>query len=211
MTNSLDDLRPDHEEDEEGGPVLPGNTLAWGATSTRRDGLIPVQAQTAIPPAKHPTTTGASGGFRPEFIVQAERLCLLLGATNKDLAQFFEVSESLIGSWMGSEPLFGEAVRRGKLVADGRVAESLYQQAIGGHTARKQKVMVHRTTGRVEIVTYEEEVPPNAAAAMFWLRCRQPAKWRERQIAEFPSLQTMTDDELEAIANGTDPRTTDRG
>ena len=74
--------------------------------------------------------TGRPTLHRPEYNEQARNHCLL-GATNPQLAELFDVSPRTIDSWIASIPEFGEAVRQGRAVANAQVARSLYERAIG--------------------------------------------------------------------------------
>ena len=68
--------------------------------------------------------------YKPEFAEQAFELCLA-GATNQDLADTFEVGHSTIDNWLQKHPEFAQSVKRGRALADGRVAHGLYSRAIG--------------------------------------------------------------------------------
>ena len=63
--------------------------------------------------------------YQPEFAGQAFELCLA-GATNRDLADTFEVGHSTIDNWLQKHPEFAQSVKRGRALADGRVAHGLY-------------------------------------------------------------------------------------
>ena len=147
----------------------------------------------------------ADSAYRPEYAGQAEKLCLLLGATDDDLAAFFDVSQRAINRWKVRHPFFAQALQRGKLVADGHIAESLYRQAKGHYTVKRTKVFADPKTQTKMEIEYEEEQLPNVVAAMFWLKNRQPAKWRDRQKVEVGNLDAMTDEQLAEIAAGRDP------
>ena len=67
---------------------------------------------------------GRPTSFREEYIKQAYRLCLL-GAVDKDLADFFGVTEQAINNWKKNHPEFFESINRGKLIMDAKVAELL--------------------------------------------------------------------------------------
>ena len=73
---------------------------------------------------------GRPSHYKPEFAEQAFELCLA-GATNRDLAETFEVGHSTIDNWLHKHPEFAQAVRRGRGLADGKVAHGLYARAIG--------------------------------------------------------------------------------
>ena len=73
---------------------------------------------------------GRKSGYREEYAEQALKLCLL-GATDKEIAEFFSVSEQTLNSWKKKFPQFLESLKKGKAVADANVASRLYSRAIG--------------------------------------------------------------------------------
>ena len=115
--------------------------------------------------------------YKPEFNRQAEKLCLL-GSTDKDIAGFFEVDESTINRWKIEYPEFCESIKRGKISADANVASRLYKRAIGyEHDEDK----IFNNNGAPLIVPTIKHVQPDTTAAIFWLKNRQPARWRDKQ------------------------------
>lgn len=121
--------------------------------------------------------------YKEEYAEQAYRICLLLGATDAELGQIFDVSEQTINNWKKAHPEFKDALDRGKLGADSRVAERLYQRACGfEHEA--VKIVADAKTGAEHIVPYTERYPPDTVAAIFWLKNRQRGKWRDKQEVE---------------------------
>jgi hypothetical protein len=126
--------------------------------------------------AGHPTL------YRKVYDRQALKLCLL-GATDAELAGFFEVSGDTIIEWRRVHATFSESIARGKIVADANVAERLYLRALGySHPA----VKFFMPAGATEPVVahYVEHYPPDTPAASLWLRNRQPAKWRDKASLE---------------------------
>jgi len=113
---------------------------------------------------------------KPEYYKQAYKLCLL-GATDKDLADFFEVSERQINYWKKDYPEFLQSIKRGKSIADAEVADKLFQRATG-YEVQETKVFQHNG----KIVTYDmiKHFPPDTPAAIFWLKNRNPSKWRDK-------------------------------
>jgi uncharacterized protein YjcR len=53
----------------------------------------------------------------------------LLGAINDELAEFFGVSPSTIDRWIAERGNFGDAVKRGRVVADHWVERGRYDRA----------------------------------------------------------------------------------
>ena len=113
--------------------------------------------------------------YKPEFADQAFELCLA-GATNQDLADTFEVGHSTIDNWLQKHPEFAQSVKRGRALADGRVAHGLYSRAIG-YTYESTRVVLHHS----ELITVPQTVhkPPDVRACTFWLRNRRPEQWRD--------------------------------
>ena len=113
--------------------------------------------------------------YEPAFAEQAFELCLA-GATNQDLADTFEVGHSTIDNWLQKHPEFAQPVKRGRALADGRVAHGLYSRAIG-YTYETTRVVLHR--GEPVSVPQTVHKPPDVRACTFWLRNRRPQQWRD--------------------------------
>lgn len=125
-------------------------------------------------------TRGMKSTYKPEYAEQARKLCLL-GATDKELADFFDVAESTINKWKTDYPEFSESIKSGKDIADGDVADRLYRRAMGySHKA----VKIFNDQGVPLEVEYTEHYPPDTTACIFWLKNRQKGKWRDKQEVE---------------------------
>lgn len=122
--------------------------------------------------------------YRDEYAEQAEKLCKL-GATDAELADFFEVCEATINNWKLAHAEFLESVKRGKVEADANVAERLYQRALG---YEHPDVHVSNYQGEVTLTPITKCYPPEATAAIFWLKNRQPKKWRDRSQTEISGI-----------------------
>lgn len=127
---------------------------------------------------KHPG--GRPSGFKSEYVEQADKLCRL-GATDEDIAAFFDVSARTIYRWKVSHPEFCQALKAGKEEADDRVERSLYHKAVG-YTYDAVKIFQHQ--GQVIEAPYKEHVPPDTTAAIFWLKNRKPEEWRDKHDHE---------------------------
>jgi len=73
---------------------------------------------------------GRPTDYKAAYNKQAEKLCKL-GATDKEMADFFGVVESTLNLWKLTHPKFSESIKRGKIQADSNVADALYRRAIG--------------------------------------------------------------------------------
>lgn len=120
--------------------------------------------------------------YKAVFAEQAEKLCKL-GATDRELADFFQVSESTLNLWKLEHEAFSESLKHGKEIADKRVEQSLYHRAMG---YSHQAVKIFHEKGEPEpvIVNYIEHYPPDTTACIFWLKNRKPEEWRDVQKIE---------------------------
>src|SRR5437879_6362163 len=79
-------------------------------------------------PGKSVVKQGRPSAYKPEYAGDAEKLCLL-GATDADMADFFDVAESTVALWKRTHAEFSESIKRGKAQADATVADRLFKRA----------------------------------------------------------------------------------
>lgn len=147
---------------------------APGVSKAPKSKKSPKTAKRATPDVKN--EGGRPTKYRATYAVQVFKLCLL-GATDKDMAAFFDVCEATINTWKGEHPKFLDSIRRGRDRADAEVANSLYRRALGySHPA----VKINQYEGVAVVTPYTEHYPPDTPAASLWLRNRQPERWRDK-------------------------------
>ena len=119
--------------------------------------------------------------YKAEYAEQARKLCLL-GATDAELADFFEVCERTINDWKKRHKQFLQSLKAGKRIADADVADKLHQRATGYRFTEQHafKVKKDQYVEEVEIVDVEREVPPDPTSMIFWLKNRSPERWRDK-------------------------------
>jgi len=140
------------------------------------------------------TKTGRPSKYQPEYVNQVVKLCRL-GATDKAIADFFEVNEDTINEWKKRHPEFSEALKRGKLQADAEVADKLFQRATGySHPDVDIKVI----SGKIRKTKLIKHYPPDTTAAIFWLKNRAKEIWREKQHIQFDP-EEATEEQLDRI------------
>lgn len=108
--------------------------------------------------------------------VQALKLARL-GATDDDIASFFEVCRATIYNWRNEHPEFLDALKGGKIMADAEVASKLFHRATG---YQHPDVDIKVIDGQIVITDLVKHYPPDTTAAIFWLKNRRPDLWREK-------------------------------
>lgn len=119
---------------------------------------------------------GRPTDYREDYDRQAEKLCQL-GATDEDLADFFNVSVRTIHRWKLAHPTFCHAIKIAKDSADDRVEMSLYRRATG-YTFDSEKIF--QSGGEIIRAETREHVPPDPTSMIFWLKNRRKEQWRDR-------------------------------
>jgi len=140
-------------------------------------------------------TAGQPTLYKPDYCTQAHNYCLL-GATNEDLAAFFEVTRRTIDNWIAAHPDFATAVRSGRVVADMRVARGLYERAVG-FEQKVERTVLHQ--GKEWVLKNVVNHPPDTRACIFWLRNRRRESWSDRAPAPADDFDDVVAD-LEAGA-----------
>lgn len=118
--------------------------------------------------------------YKDTYAEQAAKLCAL-GATDFELADFFNVDTRTIYRWKNQHDSFCQAVKVGKDKADDRVERALYNRAVG-YSFESEKVFQFQ--GNVVRADTVEHVPPDPGAAFNWLKNRRKEDWRDKQEIE---------------------------
>lgn len=126
--------------------------------------------------------------FKPEFIKQATKLCKI-GATDAEVADFFGIEVRTLYRWKNESDEFCQALKAGKMEADARVERSLFSRALGYEHPEIDIRVVDKEIVQTPIVKH---YPPDTTAAIFWLKNRKPAEWRDKQEVEHSGEMTFT-------------------
>lgn len=123
--------------------------------------------------------------YNTEYNEQVYKLALL-GATDKEIANFFNVEEKTINNWKEKESEFLQSIKDGKEKADADVASSLFKRALGyeyeevKEETRGDKVVSKTIT--------KKQIPPDVAAINIWLKNRrgkikddEGQRWADKQ------------------------------
>jgi hypothetical protein len=118
--------------------------------------------------------------FKAEFTKQAEKLAKL-GATDIEIADFFEIEVRTLYRWKTDNVAFCQALKAGKDEADDRVERSLFARANG---YEHDEVDIRVVANAIVQTQVRKLYPPDTTAAIFWLKNRRPKDWRETKAVE---------------------------
>lgn len=128
-----------------------------------------------------PDHAGQPTKYRTQYCKPARALCEL-GATDIELAEYFDVSIPTIWRWRNEHKEFFKASKDGKSGADARVVQSLFSRASGYSHPDVEIKVVSRGEGVSEVVEVPviKHYPPDPTSMIFWLKNRQPKEWRDK-------------------------------
>ena len=105
----------------------------------------------------------------------------LLGAEDNDIARAFVVSKDQFLKWVENKAELAQALSEGKLLADSKVAASLYKRAVG---FSYEEEVLHVIKGEVVRSVVTKHVIPDPWSAHKWLSARQPQLWTDTSKSE---------------------------
>jgi len=137
---------------------------------------------------------GRPTDYKEEYNDQVYKLCLL-GAIDREIANFFDISESTLNLWKKEHTEFSESITRGKKIADMEVAQSLYDttkdRQVVKQQAFKTKSISYQDGKRIEheeiqIVDVLDVIPADFRSIQFWLKNRRGKpehgqRWADKQ------------------------------
>lgn len=131
---------------------------------------------------EEPRERGRPTSYRPEFAKQAAHFAKI-GATDQEVADFFEVDVRTIYRWKHDHADFCQALKAGKDVADDRVERSLYQRAVG-YEQEEVKIFMPGGASVPVYAPFRAKIAPDVTAAIFWLKNRRKDEWRDVKASE---------------------------
>ena len=135
-------------------------------------------------------TAGRPSEYKDDYAKQVMKLAEL-GATDQEVADFFDIDVRTVYRWKHDYPEFCQALKVGKDVADERVERSLYQKAIG---YEQDEVKIFMPGGASEPVyaPFRAKIAPDTTAAIFWLKNRRSQQWRDKHDVDMEHSGSLT-------------------
>lgn len=170
-------------------PTKDGRTTQAEHAAKHIIGPVPPggQRRRPNPPPPINLTPGRPAIYQDAFPETVRRLCLL-GHTDTEVAAFFGVKIDTIADWDAAHPEFFQARAHARDLADADVASSLFQRAVG---YEHPDTHVGLSQGAAILTPITRIVPPDVDAQRWWLKNRQPARWRDRTEVEQSGAVTL--------------------
>jgi hypothetical protein len=96
--------------------------------------------------------------------------------TDIEVADILGIGLATLYRWKLDHPAFSRVFRLGKAAADDRVERSLYNRAVGYDYVTEKPAM---TRHGQKTMQYRAHIPPDTAAAVWYLKNRRPDRWRD--------------------------------
>jgi len=109
----------------------------------------------------------------------------LLGLTDAVMAKVMDISPEVFAGWKVKHPEFKDALKKGKMIADAKVAHAWYQRCTG-YDYEEEHFSTYR--GVPTVTKIQRHIPPDWAACARWLENRQREQWNTSHKVEL--LQT---------------------
>ena len=120
-----------------------------------------------------------------------------LGLTDAQIARVLDINRATLCNWKKENPAFFDTLKRAKEEADKKVEKSLLKRATGySYTETQTEIRGETVVSKKET---KKSVAPDTIACIFWLKNRQPEKWRDKPEAD---TTEQKDDTLQVIIDG---------
>lgn len=101
-----------------------------------------------------------------------------LGMTDVEIAEKLNISKATLNNWKTTHPEFLDSLNYGKEHKDDLVENALLRRALG-YSQEEEHITSY--LGCVTKTKVTKKFPPDPTSMIFWLKNRQPKKWRDKQ------------------------------
>jgi hypothetical protein len=107
----------------------------------------------------------------------------LQGSTDEEMFNALGVSKDTYYKWKKEKPEFREAIKKGKYESNGEILNSAFKQASGYYQSVTEPMKVRDVMGaeEIQLITYDKFIPANNTMAIFMLKNRMPAQYKDKQ------------------------------
>ena len=124
------------------------------------------------------------------------------GLTDVQIAKNMGIANSTLNVWKKRYPIISDALKKGKVVIDKEIENSLVKNAMGFYY-EEEKTFIKEVDGKRTMTKeiYKKYARPDTTAIIIWLKNRMPSEWsdnptdlgREEQVARIAKLKAQTE------------------
>lgn len=126
------------------------------------------------------------------------------GLTDEQIAENMGINKATLYRWKEKYCDICDTLKRGKEVVDLQVENALLKRALGYEYEEVSKKYESGTLTEKKVI--KKQAVPDTTAQIFWLKNRQPDKWKDKQdvqvSGELKEEQTKLDDLIRQIRGG---------
>jgi len=149
--------------------------------------------------------------YRTDFIARVLRM---EGLTHADMAKNLGIALSSFNAYRNMYVAFSDAIKETDTKTDNIVQSALFKRATGYSCpdTKAQWIFDKDGGGHWEYADLVKHYPPDSTALIFWLKNRDPDKWRDKHDIEHAGniglhpvqkqLDRLSDEQVFAIADG---------
>jgi DNA-binding XRE family transcriptional regulator len=118
------------------------------------------------------------------------------GLIDEQIADNIGINRKTLYEWKKKYPPISDALKTGKEVADRKVENALFKNAMGYEYTEVKEYIEQTDDGKKKkkIEKTTKHVPANTTAQIFWLKNRKPKQWRDKQDIEHSGGLNITVD-----------------
>lgn len=123
-----------------------------------------------------PRTTTTENFLQGKYNLSLDKLLVLLakaGLNNEEIGEVLGMSANIFSSFLSQNPEVREIIEDAREEPNFRVEQSLFKRALGYKTKE-----IVKEDGKPVKVTIKE-IAPDVVACIFWLKNRDPKRWRD--------------------------------
>ena len=121
---------------------------------------------------------GRKTKFSTEILEKSKKLAKE-GYTDEDIAESLGIGIRTLYDWKKKYPQFSQALKENKDYFDNKVEEALLKRALG-YEYEETEIIATKEGKSSKVKKTKKTIPPDVTAIIFWLKNRQPDKWRNR-------------------------------
>ena len=129
------------------------------------------------------------------------------GLINSEIANKMKIHPSTFYDYKNKYPEISESLKKGKKIIDCKVEQKLFNKCMGTKTTKVIKELNKDTGELIVVKEITEEVAPDTTAIIYWLKNREPERWKDKQTLEHTGsikvnpYSELTVEELRRLAN----------